>query len=186
MHNPIFEVYPTLETERLNLTQIMDDDAQRFHEIRTNSKVLEFLDRDPDKDVVATLKKLREITQSRLENKSVNWGLRLKTSGELIGDLGIWRLDKLHFRGEVGYSMHPDFHGKGLMTEALNRVLDYAFQEVKFHSLCANTHPNNERSMALLKRVGFKQEAYFTENYYYNGKFGDSRIFSLLERWRKG
>ena len=184
MFEPIFEIYPNLETERLLLTEIKDEDAKRYHDIRTNSRVIKFMDRDPDKDVEETLKKLREITKARLENKSVNWGLRQKTTGEMIGDLGIWRLDNKHFRGEIGYSMHPDFYGKGLMTEALNRVLDYAFQDAKFHSLEANTHPDNERSIALLKRVGFKQEAYFTENYYYNGKFGDSRIFSLLERWR--
>jgi len=186
MHEPIFEIYPNLETERLLLTEIKDEDAQRFYEIRTNPEVIKYLDRDPDKNVEATLKKLREITAARLENKSVNWGLRLKSNGEMIGDLGIWRLDNQHFRGEIGYSMLPDYHGQGLMTEALNRVLDYAFKEAKFHSLCANTQPDNERSIALLERVGFKQEAYFTENYYYNGKFGDSRIFSLLERWRKG
>lgn len=184
MLKPNFNPFPILETERLNLTQLVGADAPLFFKMRTDPSVQQFMDRDREKTVEASLQKIQEIDQTRIDNKAINWALRLKGSDEMIGDLGMWRFDFEHHRAEVGYSMRPEFQGKGLMREALNRMLDYAFQEIKVHSIEANTHPDNERSISLLKKVGFRQEAYFTENYYYKGKFSDSRVFSLLEKWR--
>ncbi len=184
MLEPNFQPFPILETERLVLNQLVEEDAEVYFRMRTNPRIRQYMDKDPDENVAASLKKIQEIEGTRLENKAINWVLRLKESNEFIGDLGMWRFDIAHHRAEIGYSMFPAFHGKGYMTEALNRMLDFAFQDIKLHSLEANTHPDNESSMALLKRVGFRQEAYFTENYFYAGKFLDSRIFSLLEKWR--
>ena len=179
-----FQPFPILKTNRLILNQLVDDDAAQYFRMRSDPRVRKYMDKAPDKDVSAALKKIREIETNRVENKGINWVLRLKDTNEFMGDLGMWRFDCAHHRAELGYSLLPEFHGKGYMTEALNAILDFAFEEVKVHSLEANTHPDNASSMALLKKVGFREEAYFTENYFYAGKFLDSRIFSLLEKWR--
>jgi len=53
---------------------------------------------------------------------------------------------------------------------------------MKLHSIEANVNPLNEKSKKVLERVGFKKEAYFRENYLFDGKFLDSVIYSLLEK----
>jgi ribosomal-protein-alanine N-acetyltransferase len=87
---------------------------------------------------------------------------------------------KEHYRGEVGYVLLPEYQGKGIMHEALGAVIAYGFDVMKLHSIEANTNPNNTPSHKLLERHGFVREAYFKENYYYNGKFLDSAIYSLI------
>ena len=78
--------------------------------------------------------------------------------------------------------LDPAFWGKGFMKEALIAVLDFGFRKLGLHSFQANINPENERSGKLLKQLGFVKEAYFRENYYFNGKYLDSEIYSLLER----
>lgn len=52
---------------------------------------------------------------------------------------------------------------------------------MKFHRIEANMNPNNILSIKLLEKLGFKKEAYFRENFFYNGKFLDSVIYSMIE-----
>jgi ribosomal-protein-alanine N-acetyltransferase len=59
-------------------------------------------------------------------------------------------------------------------------VLDYGFNIMNLHSVEANVNPDNLASIKLLANNGFKREAYFKENYFYNGKFLDTMIYSLL------
>ena len=60
---------------------------------------------------------------------------------------------------EVGYVLHPDHQGKGLMQEALHTVLDYGFDEMQLRCILAEVHPDNIRSIALLVRNGFRQQS---------------------------
>ncbi|MGK0366715.1 MAG: ribosomal-protein-alanine N-acetyltransferase [Saprospiraceae bacterium] len=86
-----------------------------------------------------------------------------------------------HFRTEIGYILHPDYWRKGLMSEALQTIVGYAFTKTKLHSIEANVSVDNKASMALLEKNGFVKEAHFKENYYYDGNFLDSIIYSLVK-----
>ena len=107
--------------------------------------------------------------------------ITLKQDLILIGTICIWKIVKEHYRAEIGYVLHPGYQGKGIMQEAMTVILNYGFKTMKLHSIEANVNPNNRSSIKLLKRNGFKQEAYFKENYYFNGVFKDSIIFSLVK-----
>ena len=66
------------------------------------------------------------------------------------------------------------------MQEAIEAVLDYGFTAMQLHSVEANVNPANEASKKLLDKNNFIQEGYFKENYYYNGEFLDSAVYSLI------
>jgi ribosomal-protein-alanine N-acetyltransferase len=85
-----------------------------------------------------------------------------------------------HYRAEIGYVLHPQHQGKGLMTEAMKAVIHYAFEVMQLHSIEANINPLNIASKQVLLKNGFVQEAYFRENFYFNGVFLDSMIFSRI------
>ena len=99
---------------------------------------------------------------------------------KLIGTIGFWQIDKENYRAEIGYLLHPDQQGNGLMQEAIETVLQYGFQTMKLHSVEANVNPANIASIKLLEKKKFNKEAFFKENYYYNGKFLDTSVYSLL------
>ena len=89
-------------------------------------------------------------------------------------------MDKENYRAELGYLLHPSHQQKGLMQEAVVAVLLYGFSAIKLHSVEANINPANVASKKLLEKNGFVQEAYFKENFYYNGRFMDAAIYAFL------
>lgn len=175
-----FSPFPTLHTERLVLREITHNDDEDVFLLRSNRGLMEYIDR-PKAETIDDAKILvQRMMDVVTNNEGISWGITLTDSDRLIGTIGFWRLVKEHYRGEVGYMLHSDYHRKGIMKEALLAATEYAFKNIKLHTIEANINPANTASIKLAESVGFVQEAYFKENYYYNGKFLDSAIFTLF------
>jgi ribosomal-protein-alanine N-acetyltransferase len=112
----------------------------------------------------------------------IQWAMSLKTDNKLIGTIGYHIIDKDNHRAEIGYMLHPLQWNKGLMSEAIQAVVDYGFNELGLHSIEARINPANEASSKILQKYGFIKEGYFKENYFFEGRFYDSEIYSLLKK----
>lgn len=176
-------IFNNIITERLNLDTMRIEDAQDVLNIRGNPIVLKYLGRDPMKDTEEAKTWIENGLKDMEQNIGINWAIREKSNNRLIGLIGFWRIFESRNRAEIGYSLLPDFHRKGIMTEAIRAVLDYGFDTLKFHSIQAEIDPFNDPSRLLLEKVKFKKEAHFTEDYFYKNEYSDSAIYSLLERW---
>jgi ribosomal-protein-alanine N-acetyltransferase len=175
-----FNPFPILFTERLVLRQITNEDATEIFFLRSDKEVLQFLDRDPATSIDDAVQWIKTINEGVSNNEYIAWAMTLKKEPTLIGTVSFWNIKKEHYRAEIGYALHPLFQGKGLMQEAMTVVLNYGFKVMNLHSVEANVNPENAASIKLLERNNFVREAYHKENYYYNGKFLDSAIYSLL------
>lgn len=103
---------------------------------------------------------------------------------ELIGDLGIHFID--HFQVEIGVTLSPKYQGKGYATESLLGVLNYLFMTLNKHRVVASVDPGNLKSIALLKRVGMRQEARFIKSVWFNEHWSDDLVFAILrEEWER-
>jgi ribosomal-protein-alanine N-acetyltransferase len=180
-----FDPFPSLSTERLNLRRMSDKDEEEVFFLRSDRETLQFLDRDPAKSIDEASRWIRMINEGISDNQHIAWAITLKNAPGLIGTITLWNIKKEHYRAEIGYALHPLFQGQGLMQEALTAVLDYGFNTLKLHSVEGNVNPNNMRSIQLLEKNGFVREAYHRENYYYNGHFLDSAIYSLIDPFSK-
>lgn len=174
------ELFPLLQTERIVLRELSETDVDEIFFLRSDAQVLKYLDREPAASKEKALSWIRLVNTAQKENNSLQWAICLKDNPQLIGTFCFWNVQKEHYRAEIGYSLHPQWQGKGIMSEAMKLALDYGFKEIKFHSLEANVNPNNTASINVLLRHKFVKEAHFRENYYYEGKFLDSAIYSLL------
>ncbi|MGB7786483.1 MAG: GNAT family N-acetyltransferase, partial [Salinimicrobium sp.] len=175
-----FKEFPRLETERLLLRQISLKDAPDIQDIRSNEQVMSFMDSHRHTSVEDAENFIEEGLRIYEAKNGLFWGLEEKATGEFIGDLSFWKIDKKNCRAEIGYTLKPEFWGSGYMKEAMLRIFDFGFNDLKLHSLEANINPKNENSRGILLRLGFKKEAYFRENFFFNGEFLDSEIYSLL------
>ncbi len=85
----------------------------------------------------------------------------------------------------LGYSLGSDAEGKGIMTESLRLLTDYAFDELNLHRISANYMPRNQRSGAVLERLGFTVEGTAKNYLRINGVWEDHVLTSLTsDRWR--
>jgi len=84
----------------------------------------------------------------------------------------------------LGYSVDAEYQGKGLMLEFLSATLDFIFENLGLHRVMANYIPVNQRSGALLERLGFEREGYARKYLKIAGKWQDHVLTSLLkEDW---
>lgn len=175
-----FSAFPTFETPRLILREIVPADAEALFALRRDPEVTRYLDRDNDADLAAVQSLILAIHQSFDQGDGITWGISLKDSPDLIGNVGFWRIDKKNYRAEIGYLLGPAHWGKGIMSEAMDAILPFGFGTMQLHSVEANTALGNAASQKLLEKHGFRQEAHFRENWYYNGVFHDSLIYCRL------
>ncbi len=174
--------FPTLRTERLILREITLNDAEDFFVLRKNKEAMKYIDKPLHKSVSETQELIQKIIDDIKNNETIAWAISLKGNQKLIGTIGYHRIQKEHHRGEIGYMISPEYWNKGLVSEALVKVLEYGFTQMKFHSIEGVINPNNLISAKLLKKFGFIKEAYFKENYFFEGKFLDTEIYSLLRK----
>jgi RimJ/RimL family protein N-acetyltransferase len=81
-------------------------------------------------------------------------------TGTFAGDIGFWYLSPGLREGMIGYSLLPEFRGRGLATRAVNLIARWTFDQVGVARLVAGTAPENEGSQRVLQRAGFVREAY--------------------------
>lgn len=177
-----FAVFPVLESERLFYREISLSDSKDLFLIRSNDDVMRFMDSHKMESIDDSEKFIKYCGESYETGNGINWGIIEKCSNSFIGYFGYWRISKEHCRGEIGYALNPKKWGAGYMTECLETMIKYGFNELHLHSIEANVNPNNERSIKLLAKTGFIKEAHFRENYLYNNKFLDTVTYSLLEK----
>jgi len=174
----------TLRTKRFFLTPVLVTDLKEVFDLRTDPRVIKYLGRHPAASEQEALDFINKTIKGVEAGEYYKWAIRETEDSELIGDIGIFNIDKGRNRGEIGYALRANYHRQGIMSECITIVLDFAFKELKFHSIGAETDPLNEASQNLLMKHGFKKEGHFTENYLFDGKYLDSANYSLLERWR--
>ncbi len=175
-----FNPFPELFTERLSLRQITHDDVNEIFFLRADEQVMQYIDRPRAAMIEDANRFIEMVNDATFNNTDVTWGICTKNDNRVIGYLGFWRIKPDHHRAEIGYALHPDWHRKGVASEAVKAVLDYGFTVMNLHSVEACVNPANNASIRLLERHGFVREAYFKEDYYYNGRFLDSAIYSLI------
>lgn len=86
----------------------------------------------------------------------------------------------------LGYSQDVDACGKGYMTEALSAILKFAFTEAALHRVEANVVPANQASLAVLARLGFRQEGKAKRYLKINGDWEDHIRFAILKEEFEG
>jgi len=177
-----FNPFPLLTTSRLVLRQISHKDAAALYELRADEKVMEYIDKPRATEIGDAVALIEKVMDALTYNEGITWALCTADDLTMIGTIGFWRFRKEHYRAEIGYLLKPAYHGKGIMYEALQAVIDFGFQSLHLHSIEAIVNPANISSIGILEKNGFVREAYFTEDYYYEGKFLDSAVYSLLEK----
>jgi [ribosomal protein S5]-alanine N-acetyltransferase len=174
--------FQNLSSERLLLRKLTPNDVNEMFAIRSNEDVMKYIPRPLCKTKEEVLE-LITLMQNKLEtNEACNWAITLKNDDKLIGFIGHYNIKWEHFRSEIGYMLAPKYHGKGIATESTKLLVDFGFNQMKMHSLEAIIDPANVASARVLEKNGFVKEAHLKENGFYNGKFLDTIIYSLIKK----
>lgn len=177
-----FNPFPELQTQRLVLRPILDSDVEAVFALRSNPEVMKFVPRPLAKTLDDARAHIVMIQDKISSGEGINWAITRKGHPELIGIIGHYRIQPEHSRAEIGYMMLPQFHGNGYITEAVAEMVRFGFQKMQLHSIEAIIDPANVASARVLEKNKFVKEAHLRENQYYDGRFLDTVIYSLLKK----
>lgn len=149
---------PLLTTERLILRSLALEDAPDVLRIRSDDRVNKYLDRPKASSIEDALVFIRKIQAA---DEGIYWAISLKDNNTLIGTACFWNIVIEKKSGEIGYELHPDYQGKGIMQEAITAVIKYGFETAGFNIITALTSPDNEKSVRLLERNNFVRDINF-------------------------
>ena len=178
-----FNPFPVLTTTRLLLRKLEATDAEQLFMLRSDENVMKYIGKKPMQTIEEALEFINLINDNVNNNSGINWAMTLKEEpAKLIGVIGLWRIMKEHYRAEIGYMLSPKFWKKGFTKEAILKVIEYGFHELELHSIQGNINASNIASGKALESSGFTREAHFKEDFFFDGKFEDTMIYSLLNK----
>ena len=146
--------FPEFQSKRLKLRDIKNDDRIAIFNIRSNSEINEFIDRNLPDSIEEIDSFIKKIKYSNKERSSYYWVIE-DEGKRIIGTICLWNFSDDKRTAEIGYELLPEFQKKGIMTESINIVLTFAKYTLKLSSLYANTHKKNLPSIRLLLKTGF-------------------------------
>ncbi|UZT99474.1 GNAT family N-acetyltransferase [Chryseobacterium fluminis] len=163
-----------LETERLLLKDINERHVEDILRIRSNEVINRFVKRNSPKNNYDALQFILTIKERTRNNETFYWGISLKDHPDLIGTICLWNFSQDRTTAEIGYELLPDYHRKGIMSEALAAVIHFAFNHLGLNEILAMTDTLNENS----KRLLLKHDFVWEENKEDEG-FPENLVFSL-------
>jgi len=175
-----------LSTPRLHLRRLRPTDATAISAYRSLPAVIRFQSWTSytPADAARLIAEQERLTPDT-PGTWLQLALTTTENGTIIGDCGIHFLTGDPRQVELGITLSPAYHGRGLATEALAGVLQYVFDALGKHRARAVTDADNLPAANLFRRLGFRQEAHFVEHVWYKGAWGSELVFALLRReWR--
>jgi RimJ/RimL family protein N-acetyltransferase len=172
-------------TDRLVLRPFREGDEPDVLAYRSQHDVVRYMPADPLQPAGAGAFIAERLAATRIAADEGTIILAVELDGRVIGDVLI-KAGKLADRqAEIGWAFNPQFHGRGLATEAARELLVMAFGELGMHRAWAQLDPRNAASARLCERLGMRREAYFREDIWFKGEWGDTAIYALLAaEWR--
>ncbi|TDW46611.1 ribosomal-protein-alanine N-acetyltransferase [Flavobacterium sp. 270] len=160
--NTAFSNFPTLQTERLLLRSVSEQDAAPIHKLQSDPVVNAFVGRENSSTLESAKAYILRMETLVQKNECMYWVIASKNDSSFIGCVCLWNYDQENEIVEIGYEMLSELQGKGFMTEALNAVIAFTFDTMKAKLITAFPSADNLSSVAILKKLHFvfENEAY--------------------------
>ena len=176
----VYRNLPRLETERLILRKLTLDDLEDVYAYSSDEKVTRFLRWGPHTAVGQTESYIREVQQEYQEGRDGPWGIEHRASSRVVGAIHLMDIRVRHRRAEIGFLLSKAYWRRGLMVEALQRVLKYAFEDVGLNRIGAFCLADNLAGMRVLEKAGMLKEGMLREYAFQKGALWDFYVYSIL------
>jgi len=156
MLNRTFTPFPILTTERLTLRQLLINDEQEIFTLRSDREINKYLDRQLSNTIDDARNFINKINENINKNDSIYWAITFSDRKILVGTICLFGFSDEHDSCEIGYELLTNFQGQGVMKEAAEKVIDYAFNTIKIKKIEAFFHRDNQGSIKLLEKLSFR------------------------------
>jgi len=171
----------------IELRSIAERDAEEILEIVTRNyeRLRPFLHWvTEDYSLESAREFIRQTQKAVAENTSRTLGIYRHE--KIVGIISFVKLNWNNRRTEIGYWIDKNYEGKGIITEACEILINYAFEELDMNRVEIRCATENTRSRAIPERLNFKLDGVLRQFLWRHTRFFDMAIYSMLaEEWEK-
>lgn len=176
----VFEIQ-TLETNHYLLRAITEEDAPYLYSITSDKETMKYITPHP----VETLEEMKENIETSLDqfqrSKEIPWTIVDKKSGNVIGMFRFHKLNLWHKKAEMGVVIAKEWQQRGVMSEVMEEILCYGFQQLKLNRIVGDIFEKNKGSEMLLAKYGFTKEGTLRQTDFDGEEYHDTVVYSLLQ-----
>ena len=171
---------PTLETPRLILRRITMKDAPAVFEYSRDEEVARHVLWTAQRHISEAKDYCRYMMRRYKADEPSSWGIILKETNTLVGTIGFMSYSEDNNSVEVGYSLARPLWNGGYMTEALSRVIDYAFDAMEINRIEAQHELSNPASGRVMEKCGMTREGVLRQRLFNKGQYVDVALYAIL------
>ena len=183
MLEEIFNKFPIIDIdENYVLREMNDADAENFHYYYTDSEVNKHIYSYIPTSLDESRNEIMYWSNFYRRREGIYWGIVEKATNKLIGSIGYTNWAKHYNRAELSYDLAKEYWNKGIITKAIQKVLEFGFLKMNLNRIQAYTSIENTPSEKVLVKNGFVKEGLLREDRLYKGQYRDVKLYALLKR----
>ena len=171
-----------ISTETLTLRLLTEVDLPEVYNIFSHPEVMRYWSYPPWTNMAQAEQWLMNVQEGYRTRKDIQLGIERRMDDSLLGTCTLFQFHIASRRAEIGYALGRPFWGFGYMHQALQALLEYAFETMNLNRLEADIDPRNQASAKTLERLGFQKEGHLRERWIVNGEISDTDLYGLLRR----
>jgi [ribosomal protein S5]-alanine N-acetyltransferase len=157
--NDFFTEFPRIELGDVILREIQQQDVESFYKYISSAEVIKYL---ADSEIPSSVENARvELMYWGtlfMKKSSVYWAIADKKSGEIIGTCGFNSWSREHRRVEISYDLSHQYWSRGIMTNVVKHLTEFAFSKMNANRIQATIVDFNKGSIRVLEKCGYKEE----------------------------
>ena len=154
----VFEAFPSVKTKRLVLRRLCLSDAKVLFAILSDEEVARFYDEPAYKEVIQAREQIESWTNGYEARRCIRWGITHRGDDNIIGTCGYYGFHTWHRRASIGYELSRPYWRQGIMTEALNAIIELGFREVGLNPVFFGQALTGEKMPNLTYMLVFKND----------------------------
>ncbi len=170
---------PILYGERIYLRRLTEEDAsQDYVDWMNDPEINQYLE---SRFYTHTIESTKDFIRSVTNDDNYQFGIFLNGTDTHIGNIKVGGINHYHRYGDIGFLIgNRAYWGKGLATEAIQLVTDFAFNTLKLHKLVGGLYSPNIGSFKAFQKNGYEQEGVVKSQYLLNGVYYDAINFGKV------
>ncbi|MBZ9622465.1 GNAT family N-acetyltransferase [Clostridium sp. FP2] len=179
MSSEIFSSFPKIVTKSLVLREITEQDAESIYQLLSNPEVIKYDTFELFTDIKQAEDLIESFNDAFRQKRAIFWGISLGNLSEIIGFCKC-EIENPKIRADLGYDLRPEYWNRGIMTEALDAVIDFTFNKADVNRIEASVSNENNASIRVLEKLGFIKEGVLRKRSYWGGSYHDMVMLSIL------
>jgi len=171
--------FPVIRTKRLNLIELHPSQLDDLFEIYSDEETMRYWDEFAHESVSKTKEVYDMVVGGYEKGTGICWAIQDKLSLKIIGTFS-YNHYKKGGTASIGYILHKNYWGKGLMTEIARPLIQYGIEVLGVNRIEAHVEPDNIASQKLLLKLGFTKEGLLRQKHFYKNRWYDIIFFSFL------